>query len=113
VKKIGIVIPAYRESAGIHLELWKAAWRMFKDRPILGAGLSNYNTLFGHYHSLPFAGRPSWGNAHDTCLFQMAERGLIGLAALQVGMVWMPTLALYCWMGRSGGRADRRWGRLW
>ena len=131
-------------SAGIHLALWKVAWRMFKDRPLLGAGLSNYNTLFGHYHSLPFAGQPSWGNAHDIYLFQMAERGTVGLAALlllmgtmtwqawrrarteksflalwffswmaafwvmnltesalQVGMVWMPTLALYCWMERA------------
>ncbi len=137
---------AHESSAAVHVELWRVAWRMFKDRPFLGAGLSNYNTLFGRYHSLPFAGEPSWGNAHNLYLFQLAERGLVGFAALslllgtmivqawrrarrapdfvnlwflswmaaflvmnltesalQVGMVWMPTLALYCLMERSHG----------
>ncbi|MHB2025449.1 MAG: O-antigen ligase family protein [Elusimicrobiota bacterium] len=135
---------AHESSAAIHLALWKTAWRMFLDRPLLGAGLSNYNTLFGRYHSLPFAGEPSWGNAHNLYLMQLAERGLAGFCALalvlgamvyqawtrwrlrpsfqslwflswmaaflimnltesawQVGMVWMPTLALYCWMEKT------------
>jgi O-antigen ligase len=131
-------------SFGDHLSLWKAAWRMFLDHPILGVGSGRFSAFFGRYHSLPFEGQATWGNAHNLYLHQLAERGLLGFAALalllgtmmlqawniclrsrsflslwflswffallvmnltesafQVGMVWMPTLALYCWMRRE------------
>lgn len=127
-----------------HLSLLKTAWRMFLDHPLFGVGPGHFSDFFGRYHSLPFEGQPSWGNAHDLYLHQLAERGLVGFAALtlvlatmalqswknyrrdrsflslwflcwifaflvmnvsetafQVGMVWMPTLALYCWMSQS------------
>ena len=129
------------DSFKIHLSLWKTAGRMFMDHPLLGVGSGHFGAFFNRYHRVPFAGQDTWGNAHNLYLHQLAERGLLGFAALslvlgtmilrswklygqtrsflslwflswmaaflfmnltesafQVGMVWMPTLALYCWM---------------
>ncbi len=72
-----------RESSfKIHLALWKSAWKMFLDHPILGVGPGRFGVFFGRYHSLPFGGQSTWGNAHDLYLQSLAERGIIGFCAL-------------------------------
>lgn len=85
--------PRFAQSAGgalsdkessfkIHLALWKSAWKMFLDHPILGVGPGRFSSFFGQYHSLPFGGQPTWGNAHDLYLQSLAERGIAGFCAL-------------------------------
>ena len=140
----GSAMSPQESSFKIHLSLWKTAWRMFLEHPVLGVGSGHFGDFFGQYHFVPYAGQATWGNAHNLYLHQLAERGLLGFAALalvlgtmlvrswkkyqqthsflslwslcwmlsflvmnltesafQVGMVWMPTLALYCWMERD------------
>ena len=62
--------------------LWDAAWRMFRDHPWTGAGPGGYKLLFPSYHSIPLDGETNWGSAHNLYLHQLAERGLLGAAAL-------------------------------
>jgi O-antigen ligase len=66
----------------IHLALWKAAWKMFLDHPILGVGPGRFGAFFGKYHAIPFGGQPTWGNAHNLYLQTIAERGALGFCAL-------------------------------
>ncbi|HAZ07910.1 MAG TPA: hypothetical protein DCZ01_05145 [Elusimicrobia bacterium] len=62
--------------------LWDAAWRMFCDHPWSGAGPGGYKILFPSYHAVPLDGETNWGSAHNLYLHQLAERGLLGAAAL-------------------------------
>lgn len=62
--------------------LWSAAWRMFRDRPFSGAGPGGYKLLFSAYQAVPLDGEMTWASAHNLYLHQLAERGLLGAAAL-------------------------------
>ncbi len=127
----------------LHRQLWKTAWRMFLDHPILGVGLGNFEKLSCRYNPTFFCGQ-IWDQADNFYLHQLAERGIAGFAAtallsgamayqawrtykrtrsflslwflswifalLFMGLtecswrrtlIWMPTIALYCWMERG------------
>jgi O-antigen ligase len=71
--------------------LWDVAWRIFKDHPWLGVGPGNYATVFADYYQGMFEGQRIWGSAHNLFLHQLAERGLLGLAALAA--LWTALLA--------------------
>ncbi|MDD5629065.1 MAG: O-antigen ligase family protein [Elusimicrobia bacterium] len=62
--------------------LWDVAWRAFQDHPWLGVGPANYATVFSRYFQGLMEGIPVWSSAHNILLQQLAERGIVGLAAL-------------------------------
>lgn len=62
--------------------LWNAAWRMFRDHPLLGLGPGNYQYYFPAYHVGRLDGDATWGSAHNLYLHQLAERGALGALAL-------------------------------
>lgn len=64
------------------LILWKAAWGMFFDHPLLGVGPSNYGLAFTQYFQGTIEGQTVWSSAHNLYLQQLAERGAVGFAAL-------------------------------
>ena len=64
--------------------LWDAAIRMFRDHPLFGVGPGGYRRLFLTYHPGALDGENNWGSAHNLYLHQLAERGLLGAAALLV-----------------------------
>ena len=64
--------------------LWDVALRMFRDHPLTGAGPGGYRRLFASYHREAIDRQTSWGSAHNLYLHQLAERGLLGGAALLV-----------------------------
>ncbi len=64
--------------------LWDAAWSMFRDHPLFGVGPGGYHRLFLTYHPGTLDGESPWGSAHNLYLHQLAERGLLGAAALLV-----------------------------
>lgn len=66
-------------------ELWDVALRMLRDHPFFGVGIHNFGALFPRYHSVPFAGFPNWGDPHNLYFAQLAERGIVGFAAI----VWL------------------------
>ncbi|HBW21878.1 MAG: hypothetical protein A2X28_02235 [Elusimicrobia bacterium GWA2_56_46] len=91
----------------IRLELWRLGFRMFSDRPILGVGPANVKSAFKRYHPAPIAYQETWGSIHNLYLHHMAERGLIGLAALLTLFGAMLALAM------RNFRAERNAYTLW
>jgi putative inorganic carbon (hco3(-)) transporter len=60
-----------------------AAWMMFADNPILGVGISNYNTYYQEYsRQIGLDPRAEARSAHSFYLEVAAELGLAGLAVL-------------------------------
>jgi O-antigen ligase len=78
-------------------ELWRVAWRMSEDHPLLGVGLANFRTRAPGYVYEPgtlryadlIADRPH--AAHNTVLESLAETGVVGvtlfLGAVVTGLV--------------------------
>ena len=95
------LLPALRHfwsGAGANAELdrlvlWDVAWRAFRDHPWLGVGPSNYGTVFPVYFHGSLQGYRVWSSAHNISLHQMAERGVVGLAAFLTLVGVMLTLA--------------------
>jgi O-antigen ligase len=70
-------------SLGIRLQLWKGAWVLFKENPLIGVGRGHFDT---HLIGLADRGVISQGAAmfphpHNDLLFMMAQLGLFGLMA--------------------------------
>lgn len=78
--------------------LWSVAWAMFRDHPLTGAGPGNYLSLFTRYFEGTLDNQRAWASAHNLYLHQLAERGLIGAAALG---------AVFWTMGRRAWSAAR------
>ncbi len=67
----------------LRLHLWDGAVQMAADRPLTGVGHNNYRTELPKYVTTLFDdGTKSFGTAHNLYIHHLAERGLIGLAAL-------------------------------
>jgi O-antigen ligase len=82
----------FRTASGENLQftrlyLWDVAWRIFKDHPWLGVGPSNYATVYTDYCHRIIEEHAVWSSAHNIYLQQLAERGLVGLAAL-LALIW-------------------------
>ena len=60
--------------------MWRSAFDMIADNPILGVGFGNFEQKYQNEYILPEA-RERWqGHAHNTYLQLWAETGLIGLS---------------------------------
>ena len=61
---------------------WQAAWEMFRDHPLVGVGIGNFNEMYQSYALPGWVSDP--GHAHNIVLNTLAEMGVAGLAALTV-----------------------------
>jgi O-antigen ligase len=82
------------EPINIRIELWKTGWKIFKSRPLTGVGPANVKKAFPDYYKGPLGGQETWGSLHNLYLHHLAERGIIGLAALLTLFGAMLALAL-------------------
>jgi O-antigen ligase len=87
-------------SLGIRLQLWRASWELFKERPIFGIGRENFNSgledLSSQDRISPVAA--SYAHSHNELLFNMTILGIIGLLA---------NLSIYCVPAYYFGREMR------
>lgn len=65
---------------------WGAAWKGFKERPLLGWGPENFTAVFDKHfdprHFLPNEGSETWfDRAHSVFFDYLAETGILGLIA--------------------------------
>lgn len=77
-----------RNTIAARIDLWSAAWRIFKDSPLTGAGPDSFRLLFLDtlpHKSLLIYEMTGIGRAHNILFNTAAEQGLLGLAAL----VWL------------------------
>lgn len=65
--------------------LWQSAWSIFKDYPIFGVGLDNFNNIYRDGYMMPLAKNPALNSPHNIFLHYMAEAGIVGL----LGFVFM------------------------
>lgn len=63
--------------------MWKSAWNMFKDHPILGVGLGQYKENFHKKYILPEA-KERQNHAHNNFLQMLAENGIIGFVGFMI-----------------------------
>jgi O-antigen ligase len=82
---VGWRLASFSALAGeARLHIWEAAWRMFLDHPLLGAGLDCFIVEFDRYRT-PAYWLAEWNagptRAHDSLLQIAATQGLAGLGA--------------------------------
>lgn len=73
---------------------WQAGWRMFRDYPLFGVGVGNFNAAYSTYFVAPWS--ISQGHAHNYYIHTLAETGMIGLISyvLLVGVMLREALAI-------------------
>ena len=71
-------------SAGIRFQLWKASWILFKEHPLFGVGVENYQTSLVELAKqdviTPYAA--TFVHSHNETLFMMVKFGVLGLLAI-------------------------------
>ncbi|PCI39769.1 MAG: hypothetical protein COB53_02550, partial [Elusimicrobia bacterium] len=67
----------------VRLHLWNGAIKMAKANPLTGVGHNNFRTEFPKHVDAVLDGNvKTFGTAHNLYLHHLAERGIIGLAAV-------------------------------
>lgn len=94
-----------RDSQNARYVLWSSAWRMFRDHVWTGVGPSHYRTLFTTYFQGSLDNENVWGSAHNLYLHQLAERGILGAAALSAALGTLLTGAWRAARLETGSRA--------
>lgn len=84
-------------SANWRLVMWKAAWQMFCDHPLIGVGLHQFGDLFYNQYCFEPNPEPGWQNAHSDYLNFLAEAGLLGLVTYvgMIGTLWWDNFRKY------------------
>jgi tetratricopeptide (TPR) repeat protein len=80
-----------------HSETWRAAWEMFRERPVTGNGLDTFRLGFGRHRTPDFyrlEGDTSPTKAHNEFLHVLATQGALGAVAV---FVLLAGLALGGW----------------
>ena len=72
------------QSNSERLLLWKSAFHMFEDHPIVGVGLSRFREEYQGGYILPEAKEPYLDHAHNNIMHMLAECGIIGVLALLI-----------------------------
>jgi O-antigen ligase len=89
------------------IHLWEAAWRMFLDHPLLGAGLDCFVVEFDRYRT-PAYWLAEWNagptRAHDSILQIAATQGVAGLAAYGLLIAGIAAGARSAWAAGDAGR---------
>lgn len=77
-------------SGQVRLFIWRETWAMLKDRPLFGAGLGAYPTVFKPYHKATAI--EIFQYPHNILLNLWSELGLLGVAAfIWLCIVWFKT----------------------
>lgn len=85
--------------------MWRAAWKLFREAPVLGTGAGSYNVRFEAHRPEQFSPEPQW--AHNDYLNTLSDYGAAGFL-LSFGMGF--AIAVRCRMRRPDPeRAGRHW----
>ena len=69
--------------------MWKSAWNMFLDHPVLGVGIGNYGAQYQKIYILPDAKEPEQNHSHNSFMQYLAETGLIGFSAFLIMFLYL------------------------
>jgi hypothetical protein len=77
--------------------VWRAAWQLWREAPLLGTGAASYNILFERHRPERFWDEPQW--AHNDYLNTLSDYGLVGFGLCFGGMAGI------LWIGIRRSRA--------
>jgi|GEM_PF-911403 len=84
---------------------WNAAWQGFKEHPLLGVGMENYNLVFNKYFPARYYNlaptETYFDRSHNQYLNLLAESGFL---ALLLFLLLPLTAAIYLWRGYRSAR---------
>jgi len=88
--------PSVETSLGARLNMWRDSLTLFKQNPILGAGLGDFKRdrleLMDQGKAIPAYG---YGHAHSIYFHALATSGLIGLLILLLSIIGLPFWVFY------------------
>lgn len=97
--------PLARTSVGQRLEMWRAAWALFRSHPLLGAGTGSFRALareaLANHAGARIAG--DYEHAHSDYFDSLGTKGLLGFLAF-IAVILAPVLgtrSLACVRSRS------------
>lgn len=67
-----------RSYDGERILLWTSAWKMFLDNPLIGVGLSKWNSVYVTQYISEFAHEPNLQHPHNTFLYLLSGTGVLG-----------------------------------
>jgi O-antigen ligase len=76
-------VDPYSNSKTQRIYIWKSAWKMFLDHPILGIGFSAFSKVYPYYR-LPQAIEENMSFAHNLPLNLLAETGILGFISFSL-----------------------------
>ena len=83
--------------------MWRGAWHIFRDHPILGGGAGAYDVLFEKYRPERYQNEPQW--THNDYLNTLADYGATGFLLFFGACAWI------AWRCRHGPLRSPRPGR--
>jgi O-antigen ligase len=80
-------------SSNARVMVWGMAWQGFKERPILGWGMENFNYVFNKYYDPKMYSQEQWfDRAHNVFMDWLVAGGMLGL----LGYLTLFVVAVYC-----------------
>lgn len=78
VQRLNTITNTHYQSNTERILVWKSAYTMFKDHPLLGVGLGQYTDNYQHKYISPEAKEPYLRHAHSNFMQMLAENGIVG-----------------------------------
>jgi len=93
-------------SWGARLNMWRDAWTMFKQSPVLGVGIGDYTLERKRLISAKLAREGyAYGHAHSIYMHFLATTGVVGFVGLIICIFYLPLMAFNkCWGQSRTGR---------
>ena len=94
------------ETGQTRFTIWKIAFEAFKDRPVLGWGIDNFNVAYTKHYDPKMFGQEAWfDRAHNMPLEWLVSGGIIGFLA------WLAIFGSILWAFIEGKRRGALSGR--
>lgn len=81
--------------------MWRSAYHMFIDYPLLGVGLGQYEKAYQEKYILPEAKERKLGHAHNNFMQMIGENGILGLGG------FLTLVGFFLWYGIYYWRSER------
>lgn len=94
--RLATITDMQMQSNSERLLMWKSAFNMFKDHPLLGVGYGQYKTAYKTY-VMPEAKEKDMAHAHNNIMQMLADCGIVGLSAFILMIVYFSYFSLKGW----------------